>query len=95
MTSRLLKTPIRTGWVVGLSICCLIQNLSTVASGQEADAADAAEAPSGFLTILFSGGIVGSIMILILLLLSFTAAYLIFDHLMTIRRKDLMPEGLS
>ena len=52
-------------------------------------------APSGFLAILFSGGIVGAIMILILLALSLTAAYLIFDHLMTIRRKDLMPEGLS
>ena len=34
-------------------------------------------------------------MILILLALSMTAAYLIFDHLMTIRRKDLIPEGLS
>ena len=55
----------------------------------------ASEAPSGFLSILFSGGIVGAVMILILLLLSLTAAYLIFDHLMTIRRKDLMPEGLS
>lgn len=54
-----------------------------------------AEAPNGFLTILFSGGIVGAIMVLILLALSLTAAYLIFDHLMTIRRKDLMPEGLG
>ena len=53
------------------------------------------EVPSGFLSIVFSGGIVGAIMILILLMLSVTAAYLIFDHLMTIRRKDLMPEGLS
>ena len=55
----------------------------------------ASEAPSGFLSILFSGGIVGAIMILILLALSLTAAYLIFDHLMSIRRKDLMPDGLS
>jgi biopolymer transport protein ExbB len=55
----------------------------------------APEAPTGFLSILFSGGIVGAIMILVLLALSLTAAYLIFDHLMSIRRKDLMPEGLS
>lgn len=53
------------------------------------------EAPTGFLAILFSGGIVGAIMILILLALSLTAAYLVFDQLMTIRRKDLMPDGLS
>ena len=52
-------------------------------------------APSGFLSILFSGGIVGAIMVVLLLALSVTSAYLIFDHLMTIRRTDLMPEGLS
>ena len=79
--------------MAGLLICFLIQIMpATVALAQEAESS---EEPSGFLSILFSGGIVGSIMILILLLLSFTAAYLIFDHLMTIRRKDLMPEGLS
>ncbi len=64
-----------------------------VASAQEG--AEEAAAPAGFLQIVFSGGIVGATMMLILLALSFTAAYLIFDHLMTIRRKDLMPEGLS
>ncbi len=53
------------------------------------------EAPAGIFSIIFSGGIVGAIMIVILILLSLTAAYLIFDHLMTIRRRDLMPEGLS
>ena len=53
------------------------------------------EAPAGLLSIIFSGGTVGAIMIFILLALSLTAAYLIFDHLMTIRRSDLMPDGLS
>ena len=52
-------------------------------------------APKGFFDIVFSGGIVGATFILVLLILSMFAAYLIFDHLMTIRRKDLMPEGLS
>ena len=52
------------------------------------------EASSGFFDIVF-GSVIGTIMIVILLLMSLTAAYLIFDHLMTIRRKDLMPEGLS
>ena len=56
---------------------------------------EAPAAPSGFLEILFSGGLVGGIMVITLLVLSFIAAYLIFDHLITIRRKDLMPEGLS
>lgn len=53
------------------------------------------EAPAGLLSIIFSGGIVGAIMIFVLLALSLTSAYLIFDHLMTIKRRDLMPEGLS
>ena len=55
----------------------------------------AAQPPAGLMGIIFSGGYVGAIMIFILLGLSLTAAYLIFDHLMTIRRKDLMPEGLG
>ena len=53
------------------------------------------EAPTGLINIIFSGGVVGAIMIFILLALSLTAAYLIFDHLMSIRRTDLMPEGLG
>lgn len=49
----------------------------------------------GFIQILFSGGITGAVLVFLLLGLSITAAYLIFDHLMTIRRRDLMPDGLS
>ena len=62
--------------------------------GQE-DGVTESEAPAGLMGIIFSGGIVGAIMIFILLALSMTAAYLIFDHLMTIRQKDLMPPGLA
>lgn len=80
---RLVAVSCVTGWIV--------------LGGQVAFAQEGAEeaAPAGFLQIVFSGGVVGATMMLILLALSFTAAYLIFDHLMTIRRKDLMPEGLS
>ena len=67
--------------------------LASVASAQDGTQEEAA--PQGLISIIFSGGIVGAIMIVILLALSLTAAYLIFDHLMTIRRKDLMPEGLG
>ena len=61
----------------------------------QGEGAPAGEEQAGFLQIIFSGGIVGVIMIFLLLALSVTAAYLIFDHLITIRRKDLMPEGLG
>ena len=58
-------------------------------------AEEGGEAPTGFVGIIFSGGLVGAIMIILLLLLSLTVAYLIFDHLMSIRRSNLMPPGLS
>lgn len=64
--------------------------------GQQGDSVgSSSEAPAGLINIIFSGGVVGAVMIFILLGLSLIAAYLIFDHLMTIRRKDLMPEGLG
>ena len=51
--------------------------------------------PEGFLDIVFSGGWVGALIMLLLLALSITAAYLVIDHLLTIRRGEIMPEGLS
>jgi len=48
-----------------------------------------------FFEIIFSGGIVGIMIIVVLMVLSVISAYLIIDHLLTIRRKDLMPEGLG
>jgi biopolymer transport protein ExbB len=52
------------------------------------------QAPRGLISIIFSGGIVGVLMIVLLFALSVVAAFLVFDHLMTIRAKDLMPPGL-
>lgn len=57
--------------------------------------AAATAAPKGFFQILFSGGTSGVIIIVLLLLLSVYSAYLIVDHFLTIRRTDLMPEGLA
>ncbi|MEX1042349.1 MAG: MotA/TolQ/ExbB proton channel family protein [Pirellulaceae bacterium] len=62
----------------------------------ETTAAQPAEVETqGFIQILFSGGIVGGVIIAVLLALSLTAAYLVFEHAMTIRKKELMPEGLG
>lgn len=59
-------------------------------------AQDAAEtgAPSG-LSILFSGGWPGFLIVMLLFALSLTAVYLICEHLLTIRRSELMPVGLD
>jgi biopolymer transport protein ExbB len=50
---------------------------------------------SGFFDILLSGGIVGLVILLVLFALSITAAYLLFDQIMTLRRSEIMPEGVS
>ncbi len=65
-------------------------------SAEDATATAQTEAaPRGFFSILFSGGIVGITIMLFLFALSITAAYLVFEHIMTIRRAELMPTGLD
>ncbi|TWU46321.1 Biopolymer transport protein ExbB [Rubripirellula tenax] len=45
--------------------------------------------------ILLSGGVVGVIILLVLFALSVAAAYLVFDQVMTLRRSEVLPEGVS
>ncbi len=88
--------PFRKICLMALFALFFTSSMATTAMAQDGAAGNDPEAaPAGFLSIIFSGGVVGAIMIFILLALSVTAAYLIFDHLITIRRKDLMPEGLG
>jgi biopolymer transport protein ExbB len=47
------------------------------------------------LQIVFAGGILGACIMLLLLALSVTAAYLVFEHLLTIRRSEVMPAELD
>ena len=51
--------------------------------------------PKSFFEIVFSGGWVGISIMIVLIALSITAVYLIIDHFLSIRRKDVIPEGLS
>lgn len=55
----------------------------------------AAEQDAGLLDIVTSGGITGAIILVVLLSLSVLAAYLVFDQIMTLRRREVMPEGLG
>ncbi len=69
---------------------------SFVLAAEPAATTAAAEAgPQSLLSIVFSGGPVGMAIMLFLLALSLTAAYLAFEHLLTIRRDELMPTGLA
>lgn len=53
------------------------------------------QAPQGFFDIVFAGGWTGFFIVILLLALSLTAAYLVFEHIMTLRASELMPEGLA
>ena len=54
-------------------------------------------APEGFFdtVFIFAGGWIGILILMLLLALSITAAYLVIDHLLTIRRGKIIPEGLG
>lgn len=62
---------------------------------QPASADSTESGPKGFLQIVFSGGWPGFLIILLLLGLSLTAAYLVFEQIMTLRRSEIIPEGLG
>ena len=89
------RTLARLCWFGRIFVASTLVWLLSVTSVMAQDESTADQAPSGVLDIIFSGGIVGAIIIFVLLTLSLTAAYLIFDHLMTIRRSDLIPDGLG
>jgi biopolymer transport protein ExbB len=77
-----------TAWVERLAA-------QTPGAGQPPGETSAEVAPQGFFEIVFSGGWVGVAIMLLLIALSVTAVYLVIDHLLTIRRREIIPEGLG
>jgi biopolymer transport protein ExbB len=65
-----------------------------VAAAQETSAATSDSGP-GFFQILFSGGLIGIIIMVFLIGLSIASLYLIIEHILSLRRKDLLPDGLG
>ena len=68
---------------------------AAAASGTASTTNNAPPSAKSFWDIVFSGGIVGFLIILLLLGLSLTAAALVVEHVMTIRQNVLMPDGLG
>ncbi|MHB0957824.1 MAG: MotA/TolQ/ExbB proton channel family protein [Pirellulaceae bacterium] len=100
MTRTVRRCVLPGGWVCSLVLW--LGGLPTAGAwGQvpsPGEAAESAQAPvvrQGFFEIVFSGGWVGITIMIFLIALSVTAVYLMIDHLLTIRRGDIMPEGLS
>lgn len=78
---------------------------ASAAAQENADTPEATEAvepapkevknPNTVWNIVFGGNLVGCVIMCSLFALSFIAAYLFFDHLLTIRRRDLVPAELD
>ena len=52
-------------------------------------------APRGLMQIIFAGGFLGMSIIFVLVALSMTATYLVVEHLLTVRRQDLVPDAMQ
>lgn len=68
--------------------------VSKPARAQE-DGAPAAEQAGGFFDVVFSGGWVGTSIVVALLVLSMIAVYLIIEQIMLLRRTEVMPKSLA
>jgi biopolymer transport protein ExbB len=100
---------IRARWASSILLLVLLvwisQQLSVAAQQPAADAPAAAavaspaaagdKTPSGFFGIVFAGGISGVVIMISLLGLSLSAAYLAFEQLLTLRHGEMMPDGLD
>jgi biopolymer transport protein ExbB len=86
-TARWARTATVTSFIAAAT--CSIANAQTGQNGPTA------AAQAGFFRILFSGGPVGIIIMIALIACSLTAVYLMIEHALTLRRTDLLPEGLS
>lgn len=85
---------------VGLSLAIVwlvaYPTLETLAQpGVETPAAPTERPPPGWLGIIFSGGPIGIVIMLCLIGLSLTAAYLVFENALSIRKQELLPAGLD
>lgn len=73
------------------------QGLPDQTSAADSETGNATDAPAkkSFWSIIFSGGITGFLIIVVLFLISLVAAALIFEHMMTLREQVLMPPQLA
>ncbi len=69
--------------------------LPSIALAQAAGATSPPQVSPGFFSIVFSGGVTGIAIMILLIALSVLAAGLIIDHLLTIRHDYIIPVGLS
>ena len=78
-----------TGLIMNIQIWNLLEAPSWALSfWQQAGEGETAKQAPGLLQIIFSGGPIGIAIMLAIIATSLLAAYLVFDHLLSLRRKD-------
>ena len=85
----------RFNWLTIIAITGLVFGLMFQVSAMAQDGSSSKVQAKGFSDIIFSGGITGLAILILLLCLSLTSLYLVIDHLITLRAKDIMPTGLG
>jgi biopolymer transport protein ExbB len=50
---------------------------------------------TGWMEVIFSGGPIGIAIVVLLIALSLISVYLVFDQILTLRRSELIPDGLG
>jgi biopolymer transport protein ExbB len=77
-------------------IAAVISAAAVLAQAEAPASSPAApRAPQGIFEIVFSGGIVGVTLMLVLIGLSLLAVYLVVEQALMLRRRELLPEGLA
>ncbi len=78
-----------------LSILAVVALLPAIAWAQNGPTKETDRPPTGFFEIVFSGGPIGILIMLVLIGMSLTMVYLVFENALGLRRKELLPEGLT
>ena len=88
----------RLRWLSGaIAISLCLTPASVFAQGGQDGQGGASEqaATGGFWDVILSGGLFGGIILIVLVLLSVLAMYLIVEQVMVLRKSEVMPAGLA
>ena len=61
----------------------------------QVDAKPSADQAAGVMDIILSGGVFGFMILIVLFALSVATAYLLFDQVMSLRRREVIPDGTA
>jgi len=92
MTKPLWKEAVQRCWVGYIALA-----MKAPAVGQDGDGGDLDKSPgaNGLMDIVFAGGWVGFVIVVVLIALSMTAVFLVIEQIILLRKHHLVPLGLA